>query len=59
MTPTEWLACALIDVERRDIPELPSLLEAIVRSTASLRNAAWNADASGREDTQSHEANAR
>ena len=52
MTLTEWLACALADVERRHLPELRPALEALERATASLRSAPWNAEASGQNREQ-------
>jgi hypothetical protein len=50
MTLSEWLACAVRDVERRNLSELRPLLESLARATESLRKATWNADASGRND---------
>ena len=35
------------DAERRGLPELKPLLEALAKATSSLRTAEWNADASG------------
>ena len=34
-----WLAAACADAERRGLPELKTLLEALARSTAALRAA--------------------
>jgi hypothetical protein len=34
-----WLAAAIEDAERRGLPELKPLLEALARSTAALRAA--------------------
>jgi hypothetical protein len=34
-----WLAAAIADAERRGLPELKPMLEALARSTASLRAA--------------------
>ena len=53
MTLTEWLACAVRDAERRNLTELKPILEALARATASLREAAWNGDASGRRESDS------
>jgi hypothetical protein len=39
MTIEQWLKDAIADVERRGLPELKPLLEAIARSTAALRDA--------------------
>jgi hypothetical protein len=44
MTLDEWLECALRDADRRELPALRPLLEALARSTATLRNADWNLD---------------
>ena len=40
MTLESWLACAIADAERRGLPELKAMLEALVKSTAILRQAA-------------------
>ena len=50
MTIKSWLDMAIHDAERRGLPELKPLLENLARATASLRNADWNADASGEFD---------
>ncbi|HVB38634.1 MAG TPA: hypothetical protein VND92_08855 [Vicinamibacterales bacterium] len=42
-----WLAAAAADAERRGLPQLKPLLEAIARSTRSLRQADWNDRADG------------
>lgn len=47
MTLTDWLAYALTDIERRNLQQLRPVLEGLARATASLRQASWNADASG------------
>jgi hypothetical protein len=38
----EWLQDSLADVERRGMPELKPLLEALAPSTRLLRAADWN-----------------
>ena len=38
----QWLEAAVEDAERRGLPELKTLLEALARSTAALREADWN-----------------
>lgn len=48
MTIEIWLEAATRDAERRGLPALRPLLEALARSTSALRLADWNADASGR-----------
>jgi hypothetical protein len=45
-----WLAAAIDDAERRGLPELKPLLEALARSTAALR-AADEATSSAPGDT--------
>jgi hypothetical protein len=50
MTIDAWLRSAIDDAERRDLPALRTLLEALARSTAALRAADWNVDASGDTD---------
>ena len=47
MTLEEWLENALRDADRRDLPALRPLLEALARSTATLRSADWNLDLTG------------
>ena len=39
MTVESWLEAALADAERRRLPELKPLLEALARATAALRAA--------------------
>jgi len=47
MTVKAWLEMAIHDAERRGLPELKPLLEALAKATSSLRTAEWNADAAG------------
>jgi hypothetical protein len=47
MTLEEWLENALRDADRRELPALRPLLEALARSTATLRAADWNVDLAG------------
>ena len=47
MTITLWLENAVQDAERRGLPALRPLLDALARATSALRIADWNADASG------------
>ena len=46
MSVKAWLDAALADADRRGLPALRPLLEALARSTAALRVADWNPDAS-------------
>jgi hypothetical protein len=39
MTVEDWLRAALADAERRELPALKPILEALARSTAALREA--------------------
>ena len=48
MTIEQWLEDAKMDAYRRKLPELADLLEGLAQSTAALRDADWNDDASGR-----------
>ena len=41
-----WLRAAIDDAERRGLPELKPLLEALARSTRALRAADFNENAS-------------
>ena len=50
MTVKAWLEMAIHDAERRGLPELKPLLEALAKATSSLRTAEWNADATGEFD---------
>jgi hypothetical protein len=50
MTLEQWLEDARMDAFRRQLPELAELLEGLAKSTAALRAADWNDDASGRKD---------
>ena len=47
MTIKTWLENAAQDAERRGLPALRPLLEALARSTSALRTADWNFDAAG------------
>jgi len=47
MTIKSWLEMAMQDADRRALPELKPLLEALARATSALRSADWNDDASG------------
>jgi hypothetical protein len=47
MTITTWLHAAVLDAERRGLPALGPLLDALGRATAALRDADWNIDAAG------------
>jgi hypothetical protein len=51
MTIKTWLELAAQDAERRGLPAMRPLLEALARSTAALRMADWNDDATGEVDT--------
>jgi hypothetical protein len=48
MTIESWLQAAVADAERRGLPGLKPLLEALARSTQMLRSADFNDDASGK-----------
>jgi hypothetical protein len=50
MTIKTWLDNAIQDAERRGLPALRPMLEALARATSALRTADWNADASGIAD---------
>ena len=45
MTIESWLEAAIADAERRGLPALKPLLEALARSTTALRRADFNDDA--------------
>lgn len=50
MTITSWLENAVRDGERRGLPALRPLLEALARASSALRTADWNLDATGTVD---------
>jgi hypothetical protein len=50
MTVKAWLEMAIHDAERRGLPEIKPLLEALAKATSALRTAEWNADATGEFD---------
>jgi hypothetical protein len=47
MTIESWLQAAIADAEKRGLPEMKPILEALARSTQALRSADFNDDASG------------
>jgi hypothetical protein len=51
MTVEAWLEATLADSERRQLPELKPLLEALAQATRSLRAAEFNCDPAGSEIT--------
>ena len=46
MTIESWLQAAIADAEKRGMPELKPILEALAKSTRALRAADFNDDAS-------------
>ena len=50
MTVDSWLQAAIADAERRALPDLKPLLEALAGATRLLRDADWNDDAAGRPE---------
>jgi hypothetical protein len=50
MTVDSWLQAAIADAERRSLPDLKPLLEALARATKLLRDADWNENAAGRPE---------
>ena len=42
MTLDDWLVAAKSDADRRDLPELKPLLDALADATRALRAASWN-----------------
>jgi len=47
-----WLAAAIEDAERRELPDLKALLETLARSTAALRAAEAQFQAQGSRRTE-------
>ena len=54
MTIKVWLETAIQDTERRGLPALKPLLEALARATSALRTAEWNGDATGAHEESRH-----
>jgi hypothetical protein len=50
-----WLESALRDADRRELPALRPLLETLSRSTALLRQADWNLEATDQSEAPSHD----
>ena len=50
VTIKSWLDSAVQDADRRGLPGLRPLLEALARASSALRTADWNADATGQSD---------
>jgi len=50
MTIEEWLKAAIEDAQRRGLPELKPLLEALAKSTTALRAARFGGQAHGPAD---------
>ena len=48
MTINAWLDGVVHDAERRGLPALTPLLDALARSMSALRAADWNDDAAGK-----------
>jgi hypothetical protein len=48
-----WLEGALSDADRRELPALRPLLEGLSRSTALLRQADWNLEATDQSEPAS------
>ena len=42
MTPDDWLVAAKMDADRRELPALKPLLDALAHATRALRAASWN-----------------
>ena len=51
MNIDSWLQAAIADAERRGLPELKPILEALAKSTTALRAADFNDDASGQQSS--------
>ena len=47
MTLDDWLVAAKTDADRRGLPELKPLLDALTDATRGLRAASWNRHAAG------------
>ncbi len=55
MTIDAWLQAAVADAERRGLPELKPILEALARATTALRAADFNDNAGARTTVASHQ----
>ena len=47
MTLAAWIEAALADADARNLPALRPHVDNLARSSAALRAAEWNSDASG------------
>jgi len=47
LTRDDWLVAAKTDADRRGLPELKPLLDALADATRALRAASWNRRAAG------------
>jgi hypothetical protein len=52
MTIESWLQAAVTDAEKRGLPELKPILEALARSTTALRAADFNDRADGKQSSE-------
>ena len=50
MTVEHWLAAALADADRRNLPAMKPMLEGLARAMLALRAADFNDRADGRHD---------
>jgi hypothetical protein len=48
VTVHDWLEMTLRDADRRNLPALRPLLQALARATSTLREADWNVDIADR-----------
>jgi len=55
MTVENWLQSAVADAERRGLPELKPLLEALARAVTAIRAADFNVTASTDRRVPGHE----
>ena len=55
MTIETWLQNAVADAERRGLPELKPILEALAKATTALRDADFNVSASNEQRATSNE----
>ena len=55
MTIDAWLQAAVADAERRGLPELKPILEALARATTALRAADFNDNAGAQTTVASHQ----
>jgi hypothetical protein len=59
MTLDDWYNWARLDVDRRSLPEMKPVLDALRTAAQRLRDASWDDDARGSTGTAGNDARAK